>query len=77
MTMRLLEVNIANASGWKNGEHHRGTIDLCEIARIDGDMAEISGWEHHTWIEMRQGEGFFVHMDYEDVLELWRAAMCN
>ena len=76
MTTRLLEVSIANACGHKGAEH-RGTIDLCEIARLDGDWAEVSGWAHHTRIEMRQGAGFFVHMEYDDLLELWRTALCN
>lgn len=70
----LLEVSLANAYNWPADGVHRGTIDLREVVRLVENPQEVYDWEYNTWVVMRQGSRFFVHMHYDYVLKRWREA---
>ena len=55
----------------------RAAIDLKRIIYVDESNPEQWDWEHATWVKLETGSAHYLNIAFDDLLELWRAALDN
>lgn len=55
----------------------RTAIDLRRVVAAEEANPEQWGWEHATWVDVERGSPRYLNIAFDDLLELWRAALSN